>query len=103
MFRDRGALVEPARACPGRRQVAVASGIKVVVMPIIAYLLARYTFNMDRLGLFAVVTSATLPTGQNVFNFAARYDRGLVVARDTVLLPTAASIPAVLLIAALLG
>lgn len=93
----------PLRAGTGRRQVAVASGIKVVVMPIVAYLFARYTFNMDGLELFAVVTSAALPTGQNVFNFAARYDRGLVVARDTVLLTTAASIPVLLLIAALLG
>jgi predicted permease len=46
---------------------------------------------------------SALPTAQNVYNFAARYQRGVVVSRDTVLVTTIASVPALLLIAALLA
>ena len=53
--------------------------------------------------LFAVVTVAALPTAQNMYNFSARYNRGTVVARDTVLVTTVASVPALVVIAALLA
>jgi malonate transporter len=49
------------------------------------------------------VTVSALPTAQNIYNFSARYNRGTVVARDTVLVTTIASIPALLVIAALLA
>jgi malonate transporter and related proteins len=93
----------PLRKGTGRKQVAAASVIKVAVMPVIAYLLGRFVFALQADALFAVVTMAALPTAQNVYNFAARYQRGVVVARDTVLVTTVASIPALLLIAALLA
>ena len=50
-----------------------------------------------------MVTVSALPTAQNIFNFASRYDRGVVVARDTVLITTIAAIPALVIIAALLA
>jgi len=87
----------------GRKQVLVAVGIKVAVMPVIAFLLGRFAFGLDDGELFAVVAISALPTAQNIYNFSSRYNRGLVVTRDTVLLTTLGSIPALLVIAALLA
>ncbi|KFF59586.1 membrane protein [Cryobacterium sp. MLB-32] len=87
----------------GRKQVIVASVIKVVVMPVIAYLLGRVVFGLEDTELFAVVAVSALPTAQNIFNFSARYNRAVIVTRDTVLLTTVASIPALLVIAAVLA
>jgi len=91
------------KAGTGRKQVAVASVIKVAVMPVIAYLLGRYAFGLVGTELFGVVTVAALPTAQNIYNFSARYNRATVIVRDTVLVTTIASLPALLLIAALLA
>lgn len=91
------------KAGSGRKQVAVASLIKVAVMPVIAYVFGRFVFGLAGPELFAVVTVSALPTAQNIYNFSARYNRGTVVARDTVLVTTVASIPALLVIAALLA
>jgi hypothetical protein len=91
------------KAGTGRKQVAVATAIKVVLMPIIAYLFGHFVFDLDGAELFAVVAVSALPTAQNIFNFASRYDRAVVVTRDTVLLTTIASMPALLVIAALLA
>lgn len=91
------------KAGSGRKQVAVASVIKVAVMPVVAYLFGRFVFGLDGTELFAVATVAALPTAQNVYNFSARYNRGTVISRDTVLVTTVASIPALLVIAALLA
>jgi malonate transporter len=87
----------------GRKQVALAAVLKVAVMPVVAWALGRFVFGLGPAELFAAVTVAALPTAQNVFNYAARYNRGTVVARDTVLLTTIASVPALLVIAALLA
>jgi hypothetical protein len=91
------------KAGTGRKQVLAATVIKVALMPIVAYLFGRFVFDLDGAELFAVVAVSGLPTAQNIYNFAARYDRGLVVSRDTVLLTTIASIPALFIIAALLA
>ena len=86
-----------------RRLVLVATAAKVVLMPIVAWLLGRFAFGLDGHALFAVVVLAALPTGQNVFNYAQRYGRGVVLARDVVLLTTALSIVVMIVIAALLA
>ncbi|GMA30240.1 hypothetical protein [Litorihabitans aurantiacus] len=46
---------------------------------------------------------AALPTAQNVFTYAVRYDRGVALARESVLVTTIVSVPVVLLAAALLA
>lgn len=83
--------------------VVVATALKVVLMPLTAWLVARFVFGLEGHALFAAVTLAALPTGQNVFNYAQRYDRGVVLARDVVLITTALSFPALLVVAALLA
>ena len=87
----------------GRRDVLVASTIKLVVMPVVAWLLGRFVFDLSGLHLFVVVALAALPSAQNVFNYAQRYQRGTIIARDAVLITTIGSIPVLLVVAALLG
>jgi malonate transporter and related proteins len=86
-----------------RRDVILATALKVVVMPAVAYLLAHVVFGIDGHELFALVVLAALPSAQNVFNYAQRYERGVIMARDTVLLTTILCIPALLIIALLLA
>ena len=85
----------------GRRDVLLATAIKLAIMPVVAWLVGRYGFGITGHELFAVVVLAGLPTAQNVFNYAQRYSRGVILARDTILLTTVGSV-AVLLVASLL-
>lgn len=86
-----------------RRGIVLATALKMVVMPLAAWLFGRFVFGLDGHALFATVVLAALPAGQNVFNFAQRYGRGEVLARDVVLITTALSFPALLIVAALLA
>jgi len=86
-----------------RRDIALASVLKVLVQPVLAYLLGRFAFGLDDHALFAVVVVAALPTAQNVFVYASAYGRGTVLARDAALVTTLASVPAIGVIAALLA
>ncbi|MDM7489312.1 AEC family transporter [Rhodococcus sp. CSLK01-03] len=86
-----------------RRDIALASVLKIVVQPVLAYVMARYLMGLDGHELFAIVVVATLPTAQNVFVYASRYGRGMVLARDAALVTTLASIPAIGVVAALLA
>ena len=45
---------------------------------------------------------AALPTAQNIFVLAMRYDRRVTLARDAIFLSTVLSVPAILAVAALL-
>jgi predicted permease len=93
----------PLDAGTDRRGVILATGIKLAVMPLIAFLVAHFAFGMDGRMLFGVVVLATLPAAQNVFTYAQRYDSGVVLARDIVLITTLGCLPVLLLIAALLA
>jgi malonate transporter and related proteins len=46
---------------------------------------------------------AALPTAQNVFTFAMRYDRAVILARDVIFVATLLSVPAIIVITALLS
>ncbi|MFF8323973.1 AEC family transporter [Rhodococcus qingshengii] len=86
-----------------RRDVALASTLKIVVQPVLAYLMAHFLLGIDGHQLFAIVVVSTLPTAQNVFIYASRYRRGMVLARDSAFVTTLASIPAIALVTALLA
>jgi malonate transporter len=86
----------------GRRDILVASFIKLAVMPLIAWIFGRFVFGLDDEHLFAAVVLAGLPTAQNVFVFAQRYGRGVSIARDVVLISTIGSVPVLVAVAALL-
>lgn len=87
---------------PDRPGVVTATALKVVGMPVIAWLLCL-ALGIGGDLMYAAVILCALPTAQNVYNYAATYRRGEVVARDTVFLTTFLSMPAMLLIAFLFG
>ena len=87
----------------GRREVVLAAAIKVALMPAVALLIARYALGLGRHEVLTVVLLAALPTAQNVFNYADRYETDVVLARDVVLLTTLASLPVLLLLSVVLG
>ncbi|PLS30701.1 transporter, auxin efflux carrier (AEC) family protein [Bifidobacterium margollesii] len=76
----------------GDRTATIAVAVlKNIVMPIIAFLLAYFVMGFRDATLYACVVLAALPTGQNVYNYAARYNVGLTFARDGILLSTMTS------------
>lgn len=84
-------------------ELATTSLLKLVVQPLVAYAVAHLALGVDGPALLAVVVTSALPTAQNIFVHATRYERGTVLARDTILITTMGSVPVILLIAALLG
>ncbi len=86
-----------------RRDVLVASGLKLFVMPVIAWAVGAFVFRLSPADVLIVTVLAALPTAQNVFNYAQRFDIGEPIARDTVFLTTIGCVPVLLLITVLLG
>lgn len=93
-------ILEPGS---GRRDILLAVSLKIVAMPTIAWAVGAFVLGLTGLPLFAVVVLAALPTAQNVFNYAVRFERAVPVARDAVLITTVLSVPALVVIAALLA
>ena len=84
-------------------QIGVIVALKLVVQPVAAGLVGHYLIGLDGLDLFAVTLIAALPTAQNVFTLAVRYRRGEILARDAIFISTVLSVPALVIIAALLA
>jgi malonate transporter and related proteins len=94
----------PLQAAGGRRPDALlASGFKLLVHPLLAYLFARFALGLGSEALFAAVVTSALPTAQNVFVAANRYRTGVTVAKDTVLITTVVAVPAMIGVAVLLA
>jgi predicted permease len=90
-------------ATGGRRaDVLIASTLKLLVMPVAAWLLAL-AFSLPSEQVLIVVVLAALPTAQNVFNYAQRYDIGEIIARDTIFITTLGCVPVLFLATLLLG
>ncbi len=85
-----------------RRATLVATGMKTIIMPVIGYLVGL-AVSLSDTELYAVVILAALPTAQNVYNYAATFQKGVVVSRDTILISTFLALPVMLVIAALIG
>lgn len=92
---------------PGRGEPIVQIGyivvLKLIVQPLLGFLLARYVFDLDPHAVLAVTVIAALPTAQNVFTHAVRYERGVILARDSIFLTTVLSLVVLVAIAALLA
>ena len=85
-----------------RGQLAVVVILKSLVQPALAWGIGA-AIGLESEALLAAVIIAALPTAQNVFTYAVRYDRGVMLARESVLATTIVSVPVVLLAAAVLG
>lgn len=90
---------KPLAAGSGRREVLTASVVKALVMPVIAWLLATYLFSLEPVQVYAVTVMAALPTAQNMYQYALRYNTGEIIARDVIFITTLVSLPVMLVIA----
>ncbi|CAH0189487.1 MULTISPECIES: AEC family transporter [unclassified Microbacterium] len=86
-----------------RRDVLLASTLKLLVMPVIAWVVAEFLFGLSAHEVLIVVVLAALPTAQNVFNYSQRYDIGESISRDTVFITTVGCIPVLLAATLILG
>ncbi len=93
---------KPLQPGTGRRDVLIATVAKTVVLPLVVYGLGRWVFGLDAQHLFAATVLATLPTAQNMYQYALRYESGEVIARDTVAVTTGLSLPISLAVSMLL-
>jgi predicted permease len=84
-------------------ELATTSLLKGVVQPLVAYLVAHELLGVDGHALLAIVVTSALPTAQNIFVHATRYQRATTLAKDTILLTTIATVPVILLVTWLLG
>ncbi|HLU56900.1 MAG TPA: AEC family transporter [Pseudonocardia sp.] len=75
--------------------------LKCVVHPVLA-LLVGLLLGLEGHALLAVVVCAALPTAQNVFAYAVRFEQGVVLGRDAALSTTLASVPVLFGIVAVL-
>ncbi|MEM8664384.1 MAG: AEC family transporter [Pseudomonadota bacterium] len=72
---------------------AVALGVtKLAVMPVLAFVVARYVFELPPLGVAIVVVGAACPTGANAYLMANRMQTGLALSANTITLTTAISV-----------
>lgn len=84
-------------------ETLVICGLKLLFHPTVAILLAVFVFHLDPEATLAVAIMAALPTAQNVFVFAMRYQQPHEMARDVIAITTIASIPVVTAVAAVVG
>jgi len=84
-------------------ELALTSTLKLAVQPLVAYVVANLVLGLDGHTLLAVVVCSSLPTAQNIFVHATRYDRSPTLARDTILVTTVGAVPLITLVVWLLG
>ena len=79
-----------------RGRLWVTCTLKLLVQPLVAYAIAHWLLGLTGGPLLAIVIIAALPTAQNVFIYATRYDTATSLARDTGLITTIGSVPVIL-------
>ena len=84
-------------------ELATTSAIKMLLQPLVAWFVTSVVLGVDGHALLAIVVTSALPTAQNIFVHATRYDRATTLARDTILITTVGAVPVILVVAALLG
>ncbi|TQL67945.1 hypothetical protein FB381_1834 [Nocardioides albertanoniae] len=91
----------PGRGVPAL-DLATVVATKQVVQPVAAYVIGRFVLGLDAEALLAVTVLSALPTAQNVFVVAQRYQRAELLARDVIFVSTLVTVPAVMLVVVLL-
>jgi len=95
--------LEPRPSGGSGSELAVVCALKLLVQPLLAYAAARWFFGLDGRALLAATVVAALPTAQNIFVYATRYDRSTTLARDSIFVTTILSVPVLLTLTALLA
>ena len=87
---------------PDRAPLLLASVLKLVVAPLVAWGLG-VALDLSAEELLAVVVLSALPTAQALFTYAVTYRSAVELAREAITVTTVGSVPVLLVIAALLG
>jgi len=82
---------------------AVATAVKLAVMPLMVWLVGHYVFALDALWLTVATLNAALPAGANVYLVAQLYRTGVGLATNAVVISTGASIFTLSAVLLLLG
>lgn len=96
-------LDPPPGRGPHLRELVEVVVIKCLWQPVVAWVLAAFVFHLSTANTLAVVVIAALPTAQNVYMFASRYQARVLLARDAIFTSTILSVPVILGASALLG
>lgn len=86
----------------GLRIVALATLLKTLVAPLLAWVLAGPVLGLDAHSVFAATVISALPTAQNMYNYAATYGKSELIVRNIVFVTTFASLPVIFAIAFML-
>ncbi|WP_405659304.1 AEC family transporter [Streptomyces sp. NBC_01166] len=92
----------PARG-DNRPAIVLSATLKTTVQPLIAWAIGAGVFHLQGAALLDVVVTSALPAAQNLYTYASQYRVGEQIARESILLSTVASIPVLIIVAALLG
>lgn len=85
------------------RDLLLINFLKLVLHPVLAFLLGFYLFGLSGIMLLAVTLFAALPTAQNVLIAAIRYNRGPGLARQAILTTMVLSVLPLVAIGAFIG
>ncbi|WP_377272694.1 AEC family transporter [Peterkaempfera sp. SMS 1(5)a] len=88
---------------PDRWPVLLSASLKAFAQPLVAWVLAAGLFRLGRAAVFDVVVTSALPAAQNLFTYASRYQTGVRLARESILLSTILAVPVLTTVAAVLG
>ncbi|WP_232548065.1 AEC family transporter [Propioniciclava soli] len=88
---------------PHRAHVWFTVVLKVLVHPLLAWVIGHLVFGLTGPALYAVVVLGALPAAQNVYVVATRYRAAELLARDAVFWTTILSVGTLLAAAALFG
>ncbi|MFI2781132.1 AEC family transporter [Streptomyces sp. ALB3] len=92
----------PARG-DSRPAIALSAALKTTVQPLVAWAVGAGLFHLHGAALLDVVVISALPAAQNLHTYASQYGVAERLARESILLSTLVSIPALITVAALLG
>ncbi|MFC8226050.1 AEC family transporter [Streptomyces sp. NPDC057287] len=92
----------PARG-ENRPAIILSAALKTTVQPLVALAVGGGVFHLRGEALLDVVVISALPAAQNLYTYASQYRVAEQLARESILLSTVASVPALITIAAVLG
>ncbi|MDF6022696.1 AEC family transporter [Streptomyces sp. JH34] len=92
----------PARG-DNRPAIVLSAVLKTTVQPFVAWGIGAGVFHLHGAALLDVVVTSALPAAQNLYTYASQYRVAEQLARESILLSTLGSIPALVTVAALLG
>jgi predicted permease len=81
----------------------LATGLKLVLMPLVVWASGRYLFALDPLWLAVATLNAAMPAGSNVYMVAQLYRTGVGLATNAVVISTGASVVTLSVVLLLLG